>query len=173
MPFYAMYYFSMTNAKKEVLGFSFPCRLLGGIVSAALLGYMGNRFGCRIVFRLTALFALASPALALIYPYTALPARYMFFVIFFFIGFTINGTTIGYSSYLLDISPTENRPAYVGFMNTMVAPLLLSPVLGGFLIETLSYKLLFFVTFLMVLGGFFYAGRLKNYRIEEIDDVHA
>ncbi|MGD8628002.1 MAG: hypothetical protein PVH52_02885, partial [bacterium] len=66
-----------------------------------------------------------------------------FGVVFFFLGFTLSGIQLGYANYMLDVSPEAERPTYLGFMNTFIAPVLLLSSVGGFVIERTSYEVLF------------------------------
>jgi predicted MFS family arabinose efflux permease len=67
-----------------------------------------------------------------------------FGLVFFFLGSTLSGIRLGYYSYMLDVSPEAERPTYLGFMNTFIAPALLLSAVGGFVIERTSFEFLFF-----------------------------
>ena len=48
------------------------------------------------------------------------------------------------SSYLLEMSPKERRPTYVGFMNTITFPFtFLAPMVAGLLVKFISYEFVF------------------------------
>ena len=44
---------------------------------------------------------------------------------------------------MLDVSPDAERPTYLGFMNTFLAPVLLLSSIGGLIIQKTSYDVLF------------------------------
>ena len=60
------------------------------------------------------------------------------------LGFTLSGVRLGQINYMLDVSPDAERPTYLGFMNTFLAPVLLLSMLGGYIIERTSFEALFF-----------------------------
>ena len=59
----------------------------------------------------------------------------LFVVIFFLLGALTNGLTIAVVGYLMELSPTDHRPAYTGYFNAMTAPAYLLPLLGGILVQ--------------------------------------
>jgi hypothetical protein len=46
-------------------------------------------------------------------------------------GFVRAGRFIANHTYLLEVAPRTRRPLYVGFMNTMTFPFMLSPILAA------------------------------------------
>jgi MFS family permease len=162
MPFYAIYTFNILNVDKVMLGIFLSMQMAGGVISAVAWGYLGDRFGSKSVLQLTAILALMSPIIALVSPHLPIPVHYSFSLVFILVGFTLNGTMIGYSSFLLDISPVEERSAYVGFMNTLITPVLLSPLIGGVIIDIVSYDILFFITLIVVLSGLVMSTKLQK-----------
>ncbi len=103
-----------------------------------------TEIGNKIVIELVSAVAVISPLIALlsnIYP--SLQGTLGFGIVFFFLGFTLSGIRLGYANYMLDIAPEAERPTYLGFMNTFIAPVLLLSSLGGFVIERTSFEVLF------------------------------
>ena len=60
-------------------------------------------------------------------------------------GFVRAGRFIANHTYLLEVAPRERRPLYVGFMNTMTFPFMLSPILGGAIVGIFGYRTLFVI----------------------------
>jgi MFS family permease len=71
--------------------------------------------------------------------------------IYFLWGASKSGYLVGSNSHLLAISSPEQRASYVGLINTLTALSLFCPLLGGVLIEFLSYPLAFGISFLIAL----------------------
>ena len=71
-----------------------------------------------------------------------------FAVLFAFIGALINGMTIGYLGYLMEISPNEQRPAYSAYFNALASPAALLPLAGAAIASVLSLMVVFVVAFL-------------------------
>ena len=57
-------------------------------------------------------------------------------------------------SYLMEISPDDQRPAYSGYFNAMVAPASLLPIVGGVIADAVSLHGVFMVA--VVAGAFQY-----------------
>lgn len=77
-----------------------------------------------------------------------------FAILFFCLGGLVNGTTIAMLGYLMEISPDDQRPAYSGYFNTMVAPASLLPIVGGVIADAVSLHVVFWVA--VVAGAFQY-----------------
>jgi len=63
--------------------------------------------------------------------------------VFFVIGGLINGMTIGYLGYLMEISPDERRPAYSAYFNVLYAPAALLPMAGAAVVTASSFQVVF------------------------------
>ena len=66
-----------------------------------------------------------------------------FALLFFVLGALVNGTTIGYLGYLMEISPNDRRPAYSAYFNALASPAALLPLLGAAIVAALSLEILF------------------------------
>ncbi|HEU4363947.1 MAG TPA: MFS transporter, partial [Candidatus Krumholzibacteria bacterium] len=58
-------------------------------------------------------------------------------------GFVRSGRFVANHTYLLESAPPDRRPLYIGFMNSLSFPFMLSPIFGGIVAETLGYSALF------------------------------
>ena len=74
-------------------------------------------------------------------------------LVFFFVGASLSGEIIGDLGYLMEISPDDRRPEYSGYMNALVAPSRLLPVVAGALLEIISFQALFAVAAAAALLG--------------------
>jgi hypothetical protein len=116
--------------------------------------------GNHLVLRFTACVSMLPPLLTLV-SYRMPPTLFYDILIFFFLGVTAQGIWLGFPNALLDISPDDNRPTYVGFMNTMIAPVLFLPAIGGALIDYLSFAILFILSLLASFAAIFFAMRFN------------
>ena len=66
-------------------------------------------------------------------------------MLFILIGALINGRTIGYLGYLMEISPNERRPAYSAYFNTLASPAALLPLVAAVIADALSLMAVFVV----------------------------
>ena len=65
---------------------------------------------------------------------------------FTLLGITLGGVLIADTNMVLEISPREQTPTYVGLMNTMVGPVMgLAPIVGGLLASRWGYSSVFIV----------------------------
>jgi MFS family permease len=77
-----------------------------------------------------------------------------FVVIFTTLGALMNGTTIGYLGYLMEISPDDRRPAYSAYFNVFAAPAAFLPLIGGLALTTVSLTGLFVLAMAVALAQF-------------------
>jgi len=87
-----------------------------------------------------------------------------FVLVFALAGFCINGGRIGYTNYLLDISPRKRRPTYIGLSSSFLAPTAFFPLIGGVVIQYISFAFLFVLTALLVSMSFFLSLKLEEPR---------
>ena len=71
---------------------------------------------------------------------------YVYALVFILLGVLSSSFfMLGFMSYIVEIAPVSQRPAYVGLGNTVNALMLLAPVLGGWILRVSSYRVLFVV----------------------------
>jgi MFS family permease len=79
-------------------------------------------------------------------------------------GFVRAGRYIANHTYLLEVAPLERRPLYIGFMNTMTFPFMLSPILGGAIVGLFGYRTLFVIGGLSAIADWVVSARLGEPR---------
>ena len=149
LPFYVVAATSLGLDVKEV-GILLGAQTGGSLVSNALWGRIGDRFGKLVLLQAVGGLRLVPPlgALAIFAvardfaPATTLVA---FSILFIFIGALINGMTIGYLGYLMEFSPNERRPAYSAYFNTLASPAALLPLVAAVIADALSLMAVFVV----------------------------
>ncbi len=120
----------------------------GALASNPFWGWWGDRLGKRQLLKGIAGLSVLAPLLTLAWiglgevrwPALALP---WFAAIFFVLGAIGSGGTIAQLGYLMEISPDDQRPAYSGYFNALVAPAALTPIVGAALVATVGLPLLF------------------------------
>ncbi|NLF00002.1 MAG: MFS transporter [Anaerolineales bacterium] len=142
-PFYAVHAVDALGLPESIVGTFVIAQTAASIVGSAALGFISERRGTRSVIRVGGALAIASPLYALGahliggWPAQAYP------IVFVLLGILNSSTTLGFSIYMLEIAPDELRSAYVGFGNTIMGLLSVMPVVGGWLLQTTSYPVLF------------------------------
>jgi MFS family permease len=117
-------------------------QIIGGALSNAIWGYVGDKFGNSAVLRvclgLGALMPLLALALAAYWP-----GAYV--VVFLVLGAAIASRNLAFNNVLVDLAPVALRATYTGIVGTLTAPSLLLPMLGGSLIALLGYTNVFWL----------------------------
>ncbi|HEA46994.1 MAG TPA: MFS transporter [bacterium] len=144
-PFYALYAIEKLGAPEGWIGI-FTALILGAqTITFVLWGYLGDRQGYKGVMVLAALFAGGAAVLALLAGSIGL-----YLLVFVLLGFYMSAVMLGYMLIVLEFSPPEKRPTYIGLGHTILAlPLTIAPLLGGFLIDRIGYRFVFGLTALV------------------------
>jgi MFS family permease len=144
LPFYILYAREHLGLPPSAVGIFLSIQMVGTILSNLLWGALSNRVGNKIVLELVSAVAVLSPLLTILTDVCPpLRGTACFGLVFFFLGFALSGIKLGYINYVLDVSPDAERPTYLGFMNTFLAPVLLLSSIGGLIIQKTSYDVLF------------------------------
>ncbi len=144
-PFYALYGIEKLKAPEGWIGI-FTALVLGAqTITYVLWGYLGDRRGYKGVMVLSALFAGGAAVLALLAGSIGL-----YLLVFILLGFYMSAVMLGYMNIVLEFSPPEERPTYIGLGHTILAlPLTVAPLLGGLLIDRIGYRFVFGLTALV------------------------
>jgi MFS family permease len=123
---------------------SFLAALMAGSVTSNLLwGYLSSRRGNRLLVRGGALITLLPPLLYFLSARAEYGGIYLFYALFFLLGFGWSGAEFGCINYVIDVAPERLRPVYVGFNNTVNGLAMLAAVGGGFVLKYAGYDVLF------------------------------
>ncbi|UWQ43969.1 MFS transporter (plasmid) [Leisingera aquaemixtae] len=114
----------------------------GALVSNPLWGRIGDGMGKLPLLWCVTFLRLLAPALMLAL-LAAGAGIFGFAALYLVIGAMMNGVTISYLSFLMEISPDDRRPAYSAWFNTFAAPAALSPLLGAILASLIATPAVF------------------------------
>lgn len=148
-PFYVIHGLETLGFPESSVGLFTSAQVAGGVVSAVLMGWLGERRGTRAVMRLWGAMSAVTPLLALGLSLsraglstTAL--LYAYAAVFVVVGAQANTLMAGFLNYVLEYAPTSTRAIYIGFANTASAIQLVAPLVGGAILQaTGSYPVLF------------------------------
>lgn len=151
--FYILYGLRRFGMDEQTAGLLTAVLTVTQVIANAGMGWLGDRFGHRtmlvagsLAVTFSSLLAWGAPTLAWLYPVFVLAG--LANVAYWTIGMVFS-TQFGNE---------ETRPTYIGLSNTLVAPAtILSPLLGGWLVDTLSFQATFLVS---ALGGLVIAAML-------------
>jgi len=151
LPFYVLYAREVLEVRLGMVGIFLSAQMLGSVLSNVLWAHLSDFVGNRRVVQVSAFVGLLMPVIA----FAAVRHMTMFFVMLFVLaGSFIAGRRIGRTNFVLDIAPPKDRPIYIGLNGTFNFPVVIFPLLGGMVVQHLSYGFLFALTTVVVLIGF-------------------
>jgi len=118
----------------------------GSLMSNAIWGRIGDSYGKLRLLQAVGMVRLLPPIgvlLILDLGIQADTAIVGFAGLFVLIGALINGMTIGYLGYLMEISPDDRRPAYSAYFNSLASPAALLPLAGAALVQIITIDAVF------------------------------
>jgi MFS family permease len=149
--FYTIYAVRHFDMQPETAGIMAGLLLIGQTVASPVLGWAGDHWGHRRVFILGILILSASVVLAMVAP--SLGWFYLVFALAGFANAVLWTTTM---SITLEFGTQAERPFYIGLTNTLIAPAtLLAPIIGGWLVDGISFHVMFLVVALVGLASVF------------------
>lgn len=160
-PFYVLYAREALGADLKTVGFFLIAQMFGNVLSNLAWGPVSDRIGNKIVLQASTFLGALIPLLALLTP---ADFPHLFVLLFFLEGVFLSGNRIGKTNYLLDIAPPTERPTYISINGTFALPVMLFPLMGGFILQHFSYPILFGATLFLVLAGFILSTRLECVR---------
>jgi hypothetical protein len=143
MPFYIGLAMARLELTAAAAGPFLAALMAGTVTSNLLWGYLSSRRGNRLLVRSGALVTLLPPVLYFLSARAEWGGIYLFYALFFLVGFGWSGAEFGNINYVIDLSPAQLRPVYVGFNNTLGGLATLAAVGGGFVLKYAGYDLLF------------------------------
>jgi hypothetical protein len=164
-PFYVKHAQSVLQLPESAIGDFVIAQTITGVIISAVLGLVHERQGPRAVIRIGTAAATVAPIFALVAHLAGggwLARAYP--LVFVALGIANSTWIMGFFNYVLEIAPEGNRAAYVGTINSIVWPLTLMSVVGGWLLEATSYTMLFGTTAAFVGISFLLSLRLKSSR---------
>lgn len=139
-PFYAVYCRTELAAPRQMLGSYISAQMLGSIISNAFWAPLSDRYSNRLLLGVVAVASVATAGLAAALSLTAWPAAgTMFLLVFFLLGAISAGGFMSATNYLLEAAPEQERPLYIGAMNTFTAVTGAFPLVAGKLIQLVGY----------------------------------
>jgi predicted MFS family arabinose efflux permease len=91
----------------------------------------------------------------------------MLLPLFFLAGATFEGRKVGFSSALLELAPTAERPTYAGLNAVLILPISFLPLLAGLFLEQWSYTALYLLASAFIAAGAMVAWWWLRQSVEE------
>lgn len=167
-PFYILYATEDLGLSGEAIGFFVSVQVGASVLLGLLMGYVSERAGSKRVIQLSTVMGLISPLAALLIPrvISARDVGFLWAYALVFVGLqgVMSAMFLGFMNFVMEIAPREEESTYVGLANTLGAVLLVYPLVGGALLEGVSYLGLFTVTAVAVGSALLLATRLREPR---------
>lgn len=157
-PFYVIFAMRVLGLSVSDVGIMIAVQMTGMIISNYIWNRVAKKYGMRSILSITSFLAVAIPLLA--FSCTIL-GSFPLYAMFFLIGCTVSGISVGSPSILLSIAPGVKRPTYIGFMNTFLAPVFFYPTLNGIIIDAFSYYPAFIISIITGIAAFIVLSELR------------
>ncbi len=139
--FYSLYAVQRFRAPESVLGIMTGVLTLSQMSANLLFGWLGDRWGHRLMYAIGGLMMAGSAALAVLAPSVG-----WFYLVFGLAGAARAAFWAVTISFTLEFGTLEERPVYIGMANTLIAPITLgAPIVGGSLAQAWGYPPLFII----------------------------
>ncbi|NLE43164.1 MAG: MFS transporter [Chloroflexi bacterium] len=175
VPFYVGHAQDVLLMPSSAVGAFVIAQTAASVITSPILGVISERSGPQTVMHLTNAAAVLAPAFALVAHLSGMnwtTQAYPF--VYLALGIASNSALIGFFNYLIEVSPDGLRPIYIGVSNALLGVIALGPFVGGWLLQTTSYTMLFAATTCVVLLGFIISLRLEPpqaARVRHVDHV--
>lgn len=151
--FYVVHAADVGRLPEQVIGQFVVAQTIGGLLGSLAFGRLSERRGPLWVIRVGSAAAAIGPVFALVAD-AGPGSAWAYIAAFFVLGMLDSVWMQGFANYIIEIAPGPKRPVYVGTANTILSLSTLAPILGGWLIETTSYTVLFGLTTAVLIAGF-------------------
>jgi len=140
--FYTVYAVKIYDVSEAAIGVMTAVYMATQIITNPLMGWIGDRWSHRGMLVLGMLSVAVSALLAVFARSTA-----WFFPMFVFAGIgNVAFWTVGLAM-ILGFGPPDEKPAYIGLANTLVAPAtIVAPLLAGWIVDIKGYSAAFWVS---------------------------
>jgi MFS family permease len=153
LSFYTIYAVRRFGMDAQTAGVLTSMMTFTQMIGNPLLGYLGDRWGHRLMLVVGSLAMAGSAFLAL-----SAPSVTWFYGAFILAGIAGSSQWTSILAFSSEFGTEQNRPYYVGMINTLVAPAtLLSPIVGGVLADSFGFSVTFAVA---IVAGITTAGVL-------------
>lgn len=132
-----------------------------GTIGFVVYSLIGDRLGPRNIL-------LMADGLQAIVLFLALinPGVWSIYVLFLILGFAQSGYIIGELIIAMELGPDDQRPIYIGLARTLPGFfILISPLIGGLIVQQFSYQTMFFVALIFSVCGIVFLLGVKDRKL--------
>lgn len=140
IPFYTVYGLKVMHAPVAAVARFGAAMLLGVLLANFAWGWLVDAVGSREMLLAYGIVSVAAPILAIL---LAPMGWQWLYVPLFLSGAATSGSSVGFSSALLELAPVNLRATYTGVISTLTLPQAAVPLLAGILLKVMSYDQVF------------------------------
>jgi MFS family permease len=174
-PFYILYAQRELGFPAATVGLFILAQTVGMSLASVVLGRLADRHGAQRAVQVGAVLVGTAPLLALGMAVLGIgaagAARYAFVWVYVCIGLAENLVILAFMNYLFDAAPSGQNTIYMGVFSTLTGIGVLGPALGGWLLGTTSYPVLFAVALALAVAASVLALRLPRARETGAEDA--
>lgn len=166
-PFYVVFAKTQLNAPPAIVGLYVAAISIASLASNFLWSPLSDRASKRTLALWTVGSVVVVPLSALLISLLAgIVDNNILFVafslVFILSGLAAGGSRIVNNNMLLTIAPPNERPTYIGFLNTVLGIVIFVPVLGGVLVDILGFVALFILSLALALVATLFASQMSK-----------
>ena len=137
--FYTIFGIRRFDMSPEFAGALTSALLISNMLSSAVIGWIGDRWGHRRVLIAANAFTVLAIAIAM----AADDVRW-FYAVFALTGVVNSAQWSTIMTITVQFGSVAERPYYIGMANTFIAPVtIFAPIIGGWLVDAVSFELTF------------------------------
>jgi hypothetical protein len=164
LPFYVVFARDRLGAPASAVGLFLLAQVSGGVIANLFWARLVDHSGCRLMLSVCATTSALVPVLAVL---LSKFGWIMLLPLFFLAGATFEGRKVGFSSALLELAPTAERPTYAGLNAVLILPISFLPLLAGLFLEQWSYTALYLLASAFIAAGAMVAWWWLRQSVEE------
>jgi MFS family permease len=164
-PFAIIYVTEQLHLGKSIAGLLIAVSAVAAASSNVVWGRLGDSRGMVWLLRFTGTLAIFPPLMLFAAPWIAPFGVYVLIgwllIASLIGGISVDGVGIASMTFLLEVSPPEQRPLYMGLANTLLGIGAVIPVAGGILVSTAGYPVTFIIAALWSVLAIGISGSLR------------
>ena len=157
LPFIILDAQTKINLDGVAIGSLITTQMIGAMLSNFLWGKLSSAGKNKLVAKIAILLQIIAISLA-----WQASSLYEYMTVFFLIGGSIDGNRIASSNLILKLAPAKKRPVYIALQMNMVSLGMFFSIIGGIILNYLSYQVLYSSAIVTLLLAFFFAFKLKE-----------
>jgi len=145
--FYVLHATQRIGLAPQDIGYFVSAQVVGGLAAGLLTSVVQDRYGPRAHIRVAAMLALFPAVIGLLGEPLALllggGVFFVYLVLFFLLGMSTGSAAWPFFNWTMEYAPEDQRPSYMGLLNTLGGLYMLAPLLGGWVVKVVSYQAAF------------------------------